>query len=91
MFMPAILPQKSLENCDDCDGKLFQRADDNHATVRNRLNVYNQNAKPVLDFYEEQGVLTTWNVVRGLEDTSKLLAQLDDQLVKLGYQPNANL
>ena len=39
--------------------RLTQRADDNEATVAERLRVYDEKTKPLIDFYAKQGVLRT--------------------------------
>ena len=36
---------------------LIQREDDKPESVRNRLEVFSKNTKPVLDFYREMGIL----------------------------------
>ncbi len=41
--------------------RLVQRDDDTEETVKERLRVYQENTKPVLEYYEEQGVLTEVN------------------------------
>ncbi len=43
--------------CDKCGGELFQRDDDTEATVRNRLNVYAEQTEPLIDYYDEQGLV----------------------------------
>lgn len=43
--------------CDRCGGELYQRADDSEATVRNRLQVYERQTAPLLDYYRQRGVL----------------------------------
>jgi adenylate kinase len=43
--------------CDKCGGQLYQRDDDNEATVRNRLEVYRLQTEPLLEYYGTQGVL----------------------------------
>jgi adenylate kinase len=45
--------------CDVCGGELYQRADDNEETVRNRLRVYRRQTEPLVDYYSERGVLET--------------------------------
>lgn len=47
--------------CDKCGGELYQRADDNEATVANRLEVNMKQAQPLLDFYEAKGYLRNIN------------------------------
>jgi len=42
----------------DIDGlKLFQRDDDKPETVKKRLETYRQKTEPLVDFYEERGIL----------------------------------
>lgn len=43
--------------CDKCSGELFQRSDDVEETVKNRINVYQDQTKPLIDFYEKEGTL----------------------------------
>lgn len=43
--------------CDECGGKLFQRADDRREVVRDRLALYEKTGRPVADYYEARGVL----------------------------------
>lgn len=42
--------------CDKCAGELHQRGDDTLATVRNRLNVYNQKTEPLIKYYQATGL-----------------------------------
>lgn len=37
--------------CPKCGGKMYQRDDDNEATVRNRLDVYEKSTSPLIDYY----------------------------------------
>ncbi len=39
--------------------ELEGRTDDNAATIRNRMEVYRRQTQPLLDYYQEQGVLRT--------------------------------
>jgi adenylate kinase len=40
-----------------CGGEIYQRDDDNEATVRNRLDVYERSTAPLIDYYGGKGVL----------------------------------
>jgi adenylate kinase len=51
------MPPKEDMLCDKCQVGLFQRPDDNEATVKNRLSVYLKECSAVLDFYKKQGKL----------------------------------
>src|SRR6056297_2358288 len=39
--------------CDECGGELIQRDDDNEESVRNRLDVFDENTAPVIAHYED--------------------------------------
>ncbi len=41
--------------CDNCGGELYQRADDNEATVAERLSVYESATAPLIDYYKVSG------------------------------------
>jgi adenylate kinase len=43
--------------CDDCGGELFQRDDDQEETIRHRLDVYNQQTRPLIAYYADEGTL----------------------------------
>jgi adenylate kinase len=53
-----------LENvCDKCGARLHRRADDTEATIENRLKVYENQTRPLVDYYSEQGILYTVDAV----------------------------
>ncbi|MGH3472846.1 MAG: nucleoside monophosphate kinase, partial [Nocardioidaceae bacterium] len=43
--------------CDACGGALFQRDDDKPETIRRRIEVYQQQTAPLVDFYSRAGLL----------------------------------
>jgi len=51
--------------CDICGGPLYQRNDDNEDALKVRLNHYVNETKPLLDFYEERGLLTSFDSLKG--------------------------
>ena len=61
--------------CDKCGGELIQRADDNHETIQNRLNVYHEQTEPIKGYYAEAGLLVTAQGEEKLEDTTKNVAK----------------
>lgn len=69
-------PAKEGE-CDRCGGELYQREDDNEATVKNRLDVNIKQTKPLLDFYENKGYLRNIN---GQQEIGKVFTDLDSLL-----------
>ncbi len=50
-------PPKAAGKCDRCSGELYQRADDNPATIKKRLEVYLKEASPLIDYYKRAGKL----------------------------------
>lgn len=45
------------DTCPKCGGEMYQRADDNEETVRNRLAVYEKSTSPLIDYYRGNGIL----------------------------------
>jgi len=52
-----VRPAQAAGICDACGGELYQRADDNEETVRNRLVVYGEQTEPLIDYYAAR----TWS------------------------------
>jgi adenylate kinase len=50
-------PPKHEGRCDVDGSRLVQRDDDKPETVRHRLAVYHENTKPLIAYYERQGIL----------------------------------
>jgi adenylate kinase len=50
-------PPKSEGTCDKCGSPLIQRADDKEEVIKNRLETYNRQTKPLIDFYRTQNKL----------------------------------
>ena len=48
-----------LEACKKAGGELVQRQDDNEETIRNRLQVYERQTAPLIDYYTKKGLLKT--------------------------------
>ena len=72
-----FLPPTQEGMCDACGGELVQRADDNEATVSNRLQVYESQTAPLVSFYEDRGKL---KVVPATGEIDDVLAQLEETL-----------
>ena len=51
--------------CDKCGGTLYQREDDTHESVKRRLDIYEDKTKPLLDYYDKEGILYN---VNGMQD-----------------------
>ena len=53
--------------CDDCGGSLYQRDDDKAEVVANRIEVYNRETQPILDYYRKSGILSDVDGERAVE------------------------
>ena len=51
------MPPKKQGICDKCGSELYQRKDDNEETIKNRLDVYNNQTKELIDYYKAKGIL----------------------------------
>jgi len=55
----TLSPPRTSGVCDHCGGELYQRTDDEEATVRRRLAVYVRDTRPLVDYYRRRGLLAT--------------------------------
>ena len=71
------IPPKKEGICDKCGGPLYQRPDDEEATVLNRLDVYQRQTASLIDFYDQKGILIRINAGTNPQAaTAELLAKL---------------
>lgn len=67
-----------IENvCDNCGENLYQRADDNEETMKNRLSVYEESTRPLIDYYEKVGLYTE---IDGRQPIDKVTEELENVL-----------
>ena len=57
MYHVVFNPPKVEGKCDKCGGELYQRDDDKEETIRQRLDVYEAQTAPLIEYYEKKGVL----------------------------------
>jgi adenylate kinase len=67
-------PVAGEDACNQCGGSLVQRADDNQDVVLERLRVYEQATRPVLDYYRER---PTFRVVNGAQTPERVARELN--------------
>jgi len=72
-------PPKKDGICDNCGATLIQRADDTEATAKNRLEVYDRNTAPLLNYYEKQNIL---KVVNGDKPLDEVFESIKESLKK---------
>lgn len=61
--------------CDHCNGPLFVRSDDQPETIRERLRVFAENTKPVIDYYAKSGSLQR---IDASQDPEVVFAQIQE-------------
>ncbi|MCA9400610.1 MAG: adenylate kinase [Candidatus Omnitrophica bacterium] len=73
--------KKPLEEgvCDDCGGELYQRSDDNEETIKTRMNVYRTSTKPIVEYYENKGLLHRL-------DGDKSTQEIKDDVMKIFHE-----
>ena len=61
-------PPQKLLSCDVCLGELVQRKDDHPEVISKRLQVYNHETKPLIDFYQSKHLLHTISCEKGIDE-----------------------
>ncbi len=64
-------PPNEEGRCDACGGELYQRSDDEPDTVRNRIRVYWEQTSPLIDYYQDKGLLITIESEGGIEHVQR--------------------
>ncbi len=54
--------------CDKCGGELFQRDDDKEETIKRRLDVYDAQTAPLIDYYNKKGILKSIKGVGNIDE-----------------------
>ena len=63
--------------CPSCSGEMYQRDDDKPETIKNRLDVYEKNTSPLVEYYRGQGIL---KVVDGNRDIDVVFEDVKTEL-----------
>ncbi len=66
-----FMPPKNSDVCDDCNGELYQRDDDNETTMANRIDVYEKQTSPLIEYYDKKKVLKRINGEQSADDVFK--------------------
>ncbi len=77
MYQVSFDPPAKPGLCNKCGGELYQREDDHEDTVRHRLQVYNNETRPLLDYYGKAGLLSEVDGIgRPEEILNRILAKI---------------
>lgn len=64
-------PTKQEGLCDICGSGVIQRADDNEATVSERLEVYDAQTQPLISYYKGKNLLSEVDGTKAIDDVFK--------------------
>jgi adenylate kinase len=62
--------------CDVCGAELIQRPDDTEAVAENRIDVYNEQTLPLVEYYRDKGILTELDGMGPIEDKLDAMGKL---------------
>jgi adenylate kinase len=78
-----FLKPKKENICDNCGGQLYQRSDDNPEVIQMRLDLYEQETRPLLSFYKARKVPIIKHRTESLEmPPEKVVNQIVGELKK---------
>jgi adenylate kinase len=77
------IPPKDEGKCDRCGGKLIQRSDEKPEVIKNRLMVYSEKTKPVIDYLRKRGVLVDIDAHYNIEEIDRIISQCEKRLADL--------
>lgn len=70
-FHEKFKPEKVKGKCDNDGETLYKREDDHPGAVRRRLDWYNEDIQPILDYYAEEGKLIEVDASGTIEEIQK--------------------
>ena len=71
-------PPKVIGQCDDCGGELFQRNDDKPEVIQKRLDVYEEQTEPLVNYYESKALIRR---VDGVGSVHEVAERIDKYLI----------
>lgn len=77
VFNVVFSPPRQPGRCDHCGGVLEQRGDDTEQTARERLRIYAEQTEPLVQFYDERGLLLRFD---GAREARQLLSEVSQAL-----------
>ncbi len=68
-------PQQDLDACIAAGGELLYRDDDNEETIVNRLDVYEEQTRPLIEFYRSAGLLRVVDAMGTVEEVAQRMQE----------------
>ncbi len=78
-------PPQVAGKCDQCGGILVQRDDDSEKTIKKRLEIYNKDTLPLVNYYHKKNILTEINAD---QDVEIRLKEVWERLIELNLSGN---
>lgn len=66
-LIPWVDSAKNIIVCDGCGGELVTRPDDTADAIKNRLDLFEKETAPVIEYYKADGLLKTVNGEQGID------------------------
>ncbi|ACH93361.1 MULTISPECIES: adenylate kinase [Borrelia] len=82
IFNIYTLPTKEKEICDFCQGILYQRKDDTKESLKIRLQEYNLQTKPLINFYSNSNRLNNIDASKNINEVQKNLMEIISKIEK---------
>lgn len=70
-LIPWIGGMRNLKKCDACGGELITRPDDTLEGIKSRLDLFEKETVPVIEYYKAKGLLKTVDGEQSIEDVYK--------------------
>lgn len=69
-------PPTNEGKCDLCGSEVIQRKDDTVETVKERLDVYQKETQPLIEFYGEKGLLSEVDGTKAINEVFRGICEL---------------
>ena len=80
IFHVQYNPPKKENCCDVCGGELTQRSDESEEAVQVRIDTYNKQTKPLIDYYTMLGELTNVDGNQSMDEVAEEIYKVLDEL-----------
>lgn len=80
IFHKKYNPPKAAGICDFDGSELYQREDDKPETVKHRIQVYEQQTRPLVEYYQNRGILIKVDGHQTIEEVTKDLLDLVNEV-----------
>lgn len=61
IYNARVCPPSQPNICDECQGEVYRRSDDEESVIRERLNVYHTQTQPLIKYYKDRDCLKVFN------------------------------